>query len=153
MTSDTRIVLKNFNRDLLIEEISASALPFVLLELSGFERINRFVGTPTTEPRQVSRIRQPDGTYDVDLAEPGEIRFQFTTALTTVEGTSLDGFLTAHDARQRTAEQQRINQDDADLDTLVANFPNFDSFNNQQFRSFVKVLARSYIRENRTPPI
>ncbi len=153
MAPDVRTILKNFNRDLLTEELSASALSFIQLELSGFERINRFVGAPTTEPRQVSRIRQPDGSYVTDFAQPGEIRFEFSAALTAVQGPALDGLLAVHDATQRTSEQQRIKQDNADLDALIANFPNFDGFNNAQFRNFVKVLARSYIRERRTVQI
>ena len=152
MPNIVRTVLKNFNRDLLIEAVSASALPFLQLELSGFERLNRFVGTPVTEPKQVSKIRQPDGSYVTDLAQSGEIRFQFVTELTVAEGSALDGILSAHDSTQRTVEQQRINQDKADLDALVANFPNFDSFNNTQRNNFLKVLARVVLRERRQPP-
>ena len=150
MASDIRTILKNFNRDLLIEQLTASALPFILVNLYGFERINRFVGAPATEPRLIVK----DGVAGTeDFAQPGEIRFEFVTSLTAAEGIILDNLLIAHDATQRTVEQQRMNQDDSDLDSLVANFPNFDSFNQQQFRTFVKVFARSYIRDRRTPPI
>ncbi len=151
MASDIRIVLKNFNRDLLIEELAASALPFITANLYGFERLNRFVGAPASAPRLISG----DGNNPAnnDFAQPGEIRFEFTTALTIPEGTALDNLLTAHDSTQRTNEQQRQNQDQTDVDTLIANFPNFDRFSNAQFRAFVKLLARVVLRDRRTPPI
>jgi len=142
------VELKNFNRDLLREELTASALPFVSVALAGFERINQFVGAPTSEPRLVFK----DGVRNIeDFAEPGELRFEFVTALTASEEVGLGSLLLAHDSTQRTVKQQRQERDVSDLDTLVANFPSFDLFTNTQFRSFVKVLARSYIRDRRSP--
>jgi hypothetical protein len=149
MASDTRTVAKDFNRDLLLEQLAASALPFVSAFLAGFERLNRFVGTPSAAPRLITK----DGVAGTsDFAQPGEIRFEFSTALTTAEGTALDSLLTAHVSTNRTADQSRQAQDETDLDALVANFPNYDSFTNAQFRSFVKLLARVVIRDRRDPP-
>lgn len=153
MSTTTRTILKDFNRDLLTEQLAASALPFVKSELSGFRRKSRFVGTPTSEPRRVSRILQADGTYTEDFAQPGEIRFEFTTGLTIAEGVILDTLLADHDSTQFTTEQTRENKDETDLDTLITNFPNFDSFNNQQRNMFLKTLARVVLRERRMPPL
>ena len=150
METDIRTILKNFNRDLLIEELAASSLPFIAANLYGFERINRFVGAPAAEPRLITR----DGVAGTeDFAQPGEIRFEFTTSLTVAEGTTLDNLLTGHDATQFTDEQQRQNKDETDLDALIANYPDYDSFNNQQRNKFIKTLARVVIRERRTAPI
>lgn len=149
MASETRTVAKNFNRDLLTEELSASALPFVSAFLAGFDRLNQFVGTPSAAPKLIAK----DGVAGTsDFAQPGEIRFEFLTALTVPQGAILDALLNSHDSTNQTDEQTRGNQDQSDMDTLVANFPNFDSFTNAQFRSFVKLLARVVIREARQPP-
>ena len=155
MAQDTRTVLKNFNRDLLNEELVASALPFLQVELSGFERINQFVGAPTTEPRLISRrlVDPVNKTYVEDFAQPGELRFEFSIALSGPEGAMLDSLLTAHDVTQRTAEQQRVRQEETDLDTLIVQFPNVQTMNNSQLRQYVKLLARVYLRDKRQPPI
>lgn len=150
MASDTRTVAKDFNRDLLIDELVASALPFISAFLAGFDRLNQFVGTPSAAPKLISK----DGVAGTsDFADPGEIRFEFTTALTVAEGTALDNLLTAHVSTDRTSEQNRDDQDQSDLDTLVANFPNWDTFTSTQRNSFLKLLSRVVIREARRPPI
>lgn len=143
-----KTVLKNFNRDLLIEEITA-ALPLVSLQLSGFERISEFIGAPATEPKLVLRRRNPDGTYFEDFAQPGELRFDFSPDLTPAEDTILDGILSDHDSTGLTAEQTRRNQDTSDLDSLELNYPNYDAFNNTQRNNFLKTLARVVIRDAR----
>jgi hypothetical protein len=149
MVSDIRTVAKDFNRDLLTEQLIASALPFVSAFLAGFDRLNQFVGTPSAAPKLISK----DGVAGTsEFAQPGEIRFEFTTALTTAEGTALDNLLTAHVSTNKTAEQTRGNQDQSDLDALVANFPNWDSFTGAQRNSFLKLLSRVVIREARQPP-
>jgi hypothetical protein len=150
MATEVKTVLKNFNRDLLFEELQASALPFIAVHLYGFDRLG-FIAVPRAEQRLITG--DGNNPQNNDYAQPGELRFEVTTALTGAESTTLDGLLAAHDSTQRTAEQQRLDQDTNDMDTLVANFPNFDTFSDAQFRSFVKVLARAYIRERRAPPI
>lgn len=146
MADETRTVLKDFNRDLLIEQLVAAPLPFESLHLAGFVRLGRFRGTPAPGPRVIVDDKVANTQ---DIAQPGEIRFVFTTALTVGEAASLDTLLTAHVSTNRTREQDRLDQDQTDLDTLETNFPNFDSFDNSQFRSFVKVLSRVVIREAR----
>ncbi len=150
MADEVRTVLKNFNRDLLREELTASALPYESLHLAGFIRLNQAVGTPAPADVVITRKRETDGSYTEDLAAPGEIRFVFTTALTGAEGTALDALLTAHDSTDRTQEQNRQIQDNDDVDTLVAQYANYDSFTDAQFKQYVKLLARVAIRAARS---
>lgn len=147
MADEVRTTLKDYNRDLVTEELVGSGLPFETVFLAGFVRgSNRFIGTPSPGPKLITR----DGVANTeDFAQPGEIRFVFTTALTVGEAAALDTLLAAHVSTVHTAEQDRVNQDKTDLDALETNFPNFDSFDNTQFRSFVKVLSRVVIREAR----
>ena len=157
MADDTRTVRKNFNRDLLREELTASALPFELrpdgdieMELSGFVRRNQFEFNPSPNPRQISRDGKA-GT--VDLADPGELRFVFTAALTRPEGVVLDGLLAAHDATQRTAEQLRQEQDVTDLDALIADLPAVPAMTPVELRDYVEKLARVVIRDQSNAPV
>lgn len=146
MADETRTVLKDFNADLLIEQLVASALPFESKHFAGFVRLGQFRATPAPGPRVIVDNKVANTQ---DIAQPGEIRFVFTTALTVGEAAALDTLLAAHVSTNRTAEQDRLNQDKADLDQLESLFPGFDSFNNGQFRNFVKLLSRVVIREAR----
>ncbi len=165
MVIDVRTVIKSFNRDLLLQELVATTLPFVMwpdtsivkMELSGFEispsnRFIRIVPSPLA-PVFVTSKRNPDKTYTKDFADPGEIRFQFTTDLTVAEGETLDSLLFAHDSTQITAEQQRLGQDETDVDSLIEQFPDIDSFNLPQVKSYLILLARAYLRDKRQPSI
>ncbi len=163
MTSEIRIVLKNFNRDLLIEELSASALPFILANLYGFERINRFVGAPRTEARAIVT----DHGVVTDQAEPGEIRFEFATDLTTAEDAALDALLASHNSTQRTAEQNRETKDESDVDFAITQWQplkdtrsGITSMTGAQLRDHILLLTehqlrleRIVLREKRTPAI
>ena len=150
MADDIRTVLKNFNPDLLEEELAASALPFVSVFLAGFVQQGRFALKPSPNPRQISRDRV-SGT--VDLADPGELRFEFTVALTFPEGVVLDGLLRAHDSTQRTAEQLRQNEDVTDLAALIADLPNVSTMNLVELRDYVFKLARVVIRDFSDTPV
>ncbi len=146
MADETRTVLKDFNRDLLRRDLTNSALPFESLDLAGFVRKNRFEGTPAPGPRVLTDDKVANTQ---DIAQPGEIRFVFTTALTGAEGTALDTALTNHDSTDRLNRQARIDTDLTDLDTLESQWPSFDSFTDAQFKAFVKRLARFTIRRAR----
>ncbi len=153
MALETRIFLKNFNGDLLKEQLAGSVLPFAgVVNFYGFERISLFVGAPRTEIYRIS-YREIDGVVTEDFAAPGELRMEFSFVLTAAEDTGLDTLLTAHDATQRTAEQTRRLQDETDLDTLILQHPNVDGMNNVQLRNYVQLLARVTLRELRNPPI
>ena len=146
MADETRTVLKDFNRDLLRRDLTNSALPFESLDLAGFVRKNRFEGTPAPGPRVIVDDKVANTQ---DIAQPGEIRFVFTTALTGPQGTALDAELTSHVSADRLTRQSRLDQDVSDLQTLENQWPNFDSFTDAQFKQFVKRLARFVIRRAR----
>lgn len=152
MASEVRTVLKDFNRDLIREELDASALPFESIHLAGFVRKgnSQFVGEPAPGPRTISEDKVA-GT--VDIAQPGEIRLEFTTALTVPQGAVLDGLLNAHDATQHTAGQDRSRQDVLDYAALELNHPNIGTMTDAQLRSYISTLARVVIRENRDADI
>jgi hypothetical protein len=146
MADEVRTVLKDFNRDLLTEELAGSALPFESAFLAGFVRLGNYRGTPAPGPRTIFEDKVNN---ILDEAQPGELRFVFTTALTGPQGTALTALLATHDSLVHTAEQDRLSQDQSDLDTLEATFPSWDSFNAAQRNSFLKVLSRVVIREAR----
>jgi hypothetical protein len=146
MASDIRTVAKDFNRDLLFEQLAASVLPFVSAFMAGFERLNRFVGTPSAAPRLITK----DGVAGTsDFAQPGEIRFEFSTVLTGPQGAILDALLNVHDATEHTAGQDRNRQDVSDYAALESNWPNIDTMTNAQLRTYISTLARVVIREKR----
>ena len=153
MPTEKRVVLKDFNRDVLHQELTASPLPFVDAQLSGFERVGPFVGVPRAEPKLVTRRRLPDGTYFEDWAPPGELRFEFSVELSVAEALALDDLLAAHTPTQRTTKQQRREQDETDLDMLITNFPNWDSFTAAQRNNFLKALSRVVLRKARDAEI
>jgi hypothetical protein len=150
MADDIRTVLKDFNKDLLNEELVASALPFESVFLAGFQRqgSDPIIVTPTAAPRLISHDRVNDIK---DFADPGEIRFTFSTALTVAEGVILDDLLTAHDPAGTTSEQDRINQDAIDIDRLITDLPNVTTMSNPDFQSHVERLTRVVVREFKSP--
>ncbi len=152
MASEVRTVQKDFNRDLLREELVASVLPFESYQLAGFVRKgnSQFVGEPAPGPRIISEDKVA-GT--VDTADPGEIRFEFTTALTGPQGAILDALLNSHDATQHTAGQDRQQQDVLDYAALELNHPNINTMTDAQLRNYISTLARVVIRENRDADI
>ncbi len=152
MADVIKTVLKDFNRDLLGEELQASVLPFESVFLAGFVRKgnSQFVGEPAPGPRTISEDKVA-GT--IDTADPGEIRFVFTTALTGAQDAILDALLNSHDATQHTADQDRVNQDTADYIALEVQWPNIAGMNNADLKNYISKLARVVIRDNRNAPI
>jgi hypothetical protein len=148
MASEVRTVLKDFNRELIRDQIDASVLPFESMDLAGFVRKgnSQFVGEPAPGPKVIRHDKVADTQ---DIAQPGEIRFEFTTALTVAQGAILDALLNAHDATEHTASQDRSRQDVNDYVTLELQHPNIDAMTNAQFRQYVSTLARAVIRANR----
>jgi len=148
MADDIRTVVKDFNRDLLREELVASVLPFESLHLAGFEPRGRprIVFEPTPGPKLISE----DKVNNIqDFADPGEIRFVFTTALTVPQAAALDVLLAAHDHTQRTTDQGRRTRDEIELSELEAAFPNWDTFTGPERNDFLEKLSRSYLRYRR----
>lgn len=146
MADEVRTTLKDYNRDLLIEQLVAAPLPFEKIDMAGFVRLGDFRATPAPGPRVITDDKVANTQ---DIAQPGEIRFIFTTALTVGEGAALDTLLTNHVSTVHTADQDRLNQDVTDLDELEAAFPNWSSFNATQKDNFLRRLSRVVIREAR----
>ena len=143
MADETRTVLKDFNNRLLTRELNTSALPFEKLDLAGFVPKERFEVTPAPGPRVIV----DDKVANIqDIAQPGEIRFVFTTALTPAEDTLLDTELTNHTSTDRTQRQTRQQRDTTQLDELEAEWPDWDTFTNGQRTAFLKKLSRLVIR-------
>ena len=105
MVDETRTVLKDFNRDLLVEELLASIVPFETLDMAGFVRQGQFIGTPAPGPRVIADDKVANTQ---DIAQPGELRFVVTSVLSGVEATALDATLSSHLSTGRTAEQSRL---------------------------------------------
>lgn len=145
MVAEVRTVLKDFNRDLLVEELAASIVPFESLFLAGFDRLNRFVGTPAPGPKVIARDKVNNTQ---DIAQPGEIRFVVTSALSPVESAALDATLSSHIHTGRTAEQNRIAQDQSDWTTLQTQHPNIAAMDATQVRQYLSLLARVAIRDH-----
>jgi hypothetical protein len=67
-----------------------------------------------------SRVVGRSSSSGDDVAARGELRFLSPDALTAPQNTSLDSVLAAHNSATLTAEQQRQDQDDADMESLLA---------------------------------
>ncbi len=143
MADETRTVLKDFNRRLLTRDLNQSALPFEKLDLAGFVKKDRFEVTPAPGPRVIIDDKVANTQ---DIAQPGEIRFVFTTALTAAEGTALDTELTNHISTDRTQPQARQERDTTQLDELEVEWPDWDTLTNAQRFVFLRKLSRLVIR-------
>jgi hypothetical protein len=121
----TRVLLKNFNTDLLFEQLAG-------LPISGITWIG-FVPLDTDR-------------YMPGLVNSGEMDLSSTRPLSTDEESQLDSILLLHNATQRTAEQTRRVQDDSDLDRLTLDFSNWGTLTQQEkleaLRKTVRVLLR-----------
>ena len=146
MADETRTIQKDFNGRLLTRELNQSALPFETVELAGFVRKNEFESEPAPAPRVIVDDKVANTQ---DIAAVGELRFVFTTALTGPQGTTLDTLLTDHVATDRTPRQTRRDRDTTQLDTLEADWPNWDTFTAPQKDAFLKKLSRLVIRRAR----
>ncbi len=143
MADETRTVVKDFNRRLLTRDLNLSALPFEKLDLAGFVKKDRFEVTPAPGPRVIV----DDKVANIqDIAQPGEIRFVFTTALTPAEDTLLDTELASHTSTDRTQPQARQERDTTQLDELELEWPDWDTLNNAQRFVFLRKLSRLVIR-------
>lgn len=112
---------KDFNPDRLREELEAAGLAAVVTSMgwAGFVKAAPRLYTPAAT-RRVVATSVSNGERTEDVADPGELRFFTTRDLTGAEDASLTTVLTAHVATQRSAEQVRQDQDEADLDALLA---------------------------------
>jgi len=148
MVEVVKTVVKDFNPSLLDEELNATIVPARDTFFAGFERssTDSNVATPIEKVVFVDRVNNI-----IDTAAEGEIRFTFRNALTTAGDTALDDALTAHVATGKTSEQDRIDQDAADLDQLTTDLPNIATMSDADFRADVERLQRNYVREFKKP--
>jgi len=146
MADEVRTVVKDFNKRLLNKELNDSALPFQRKDMVGFVNKNEFEMEPAPGTRTILEDKVANTT---DTAEPGEIRFVFTTALTGPQGTTLDTLLTDHDSTDRTVKQTRRQRDIDHLDELETEWTTYDSMTNAQKFVFLKKIARRVIRQGK----
>lgn len=144
-----KIALKDFNAPKLMEELNATGLPITSIGWSGFDRPDPRRYTPKASRTQVGY----SSSAGADFADPGEMRIATSRALTPLEDTNLTGLLTAHFATVLTAEQQRQDQDNADLNQLMVDYGNWDLLNNTQRFLVLKRALRILIRRERGSPL
>jgi hypothetical protein len=148
MADVIKTVVKDFNPSLLEEELDATIVPTRDTFFAGFVRSDTDSNVATPQARTVS-VDRVAGTQD-DAAE-GEIRFTFRDPLTGAEDTALDDTLAAHVATGSSADQDRVAQDEADLDQLIADLDDVPTMNNATFRLNVQRLQRIVVRDFKNP--
>lgn len=117
----TKTAVKNFNGDLLSEQVAALLTVAVFsgqVKWAGFHRLTDRVYEPNAGVQEIGR-HSANGQTTIDTAQPGELRFTCSRDLTSQEDTDLDAILTAHNSANLTAEQTRQDQDEADLESLI----------------------------------
>lgn len=127
-----KIVVKDFNQDLLGEEMAA-VVPSLLgggLLWRGFDRLNRNVYTPST----------------VHGGTAGELVFKYDPELTAPREAQLDVVLAAHDATQLSSGQQNKAQDEIDRQNFVQTFNDWDTLTDAQKLNRTKELFRVVAR-------
>ena len=130
MAALIKIVVKDFNQELLGEEMGAASLLGGGLLWAGFEKINRRVYSPSA----------------VHGNTPGELRFNYDPELTEAQQTTLDGILAAHDATQLSAGQTNKDQDEVDRQNFVTTFQDWNSLTNAQQLNRTRQLFRGVAR-------
>jgi hypothetical protein len=145
-----KIALKNFNGSKFHEEITATGLPVVSLTWAGFEKVTGSVRLYQPKAaRSLVGVMVSNGVRTEDFADPGELRFATSRALTALESTALDAAITAHVSSVLTAEQTRENQDEADWTQFIADFGTWDAMNTAQRMAFLKRAMRVLLRAQR----
>ena len=119
MTTYTKFVVGDINRDKLQEDTSDAGLPVPGTLYAGFDSGPR-IYTRFTETRVISSITDASGTTNF-TADPGELRFTFDPDLTPAEEATLDAVLLAHDPLTLSIEQEREDKDAAIIDQITTN--------------------------------
>ncbi|KKM85933.1 hypothetical protein LCGC14_1283980 [marine sediment metagenome] len=142
-----KIVNKDLNLQLLLEEIDAAGLNRSGILLAGFvSRDDRTqLYTPNATRKVIGSRTVKDGVAET-FADPGELVFSFDQALTPTEDTTLDAVLAAHDATKRTTLQLARTADDDAVPILVNNFQNWSTLTPLQkdnnHRQLTRLIAR-----------
>ena len=148
----TRFYIKEFNVQLLHQQLN-SVLPDRIQSVAwpGFD----FVGykyIPIGATRVVATVTDALGNTIETTAEPGEVHFTVPEDFSVGEETTLDTALTNHDATQFTQEQQRRQQDAADMN-MIRNLYDQPSLSAAELTQLVRLLARRALREYRSEAI
>jgi len=148
MVDVVKTVVKDFNPGLMEEELDATIVPARDTFYAGFVRSTTDSNVATPQARTISEDRVNNIK---DEADAGEIRFTFRNSLTSAEDTALDDALAAHDATGSSSEQDRVAQDEADLDQLITDLPDVTTMSDADFRLNVQRLQRIVVRDFKSP--
>ena len=152
MTILVKIVEKDFNSELLRQELEAAGFPAPKYKgFAGIGRTGRY--TPNAATKVIARRTVQGGPDFEDSADPGELRFTLDAPLTASQETNLDGILAAHDSTQHTEEQARGDTDQTDYQQLLSDFNNFDSMSLPEKDVVLKRLVRLLVRRELRAPI
>jgi len=144
MVVASRTVLKNINPSKLLEELAA--LPLQSVNWAGFVRSGDRLYIPAAERRIVANGFDRARGHWIEEADPGDLKVSTSRDLTAEEGIRLDSTLAAHDSTLLTAEQQREDQDQADIDSMLTteiqrfrtHLANWDSYTAAQTKAATK---------------
>ncbi len=124
------VVVKDFNQELLGQEMQAAGLLGGGLLWAGFDKINRRVYSPSA----------------IHGNTPGELRFKYEPELTEAQQVTLNGILAAHDSTQLSTGQTNKAQDEIDRQNFVDTFNDWNTLTNVQqlnrTRELFRVVAR-----------
>ncbi len=130
MTDYVKIVNKNFNQELLQEELIIASLAGGGGYWAGFDKISQ-------------RIYAPSTVHGHTL---GELRFTFDPGLTVAQEETLDAILAAHDSTQLTAAQTNKDSDLSAIAPLKSNYQNWGTLDSAQkdnnHRQLTRLVAR-----------
>jgi hypothetical protein len=123
-------VVKDFNKELLHEEMDAAGLLGGSLLWAGFDRIDRRIYTPST----------------VHGFTAGDLHFEYEPPLTAPQETALDNILAAHDHTQLSKFQAHKQTDEQDRQDFIQTFNDWPGLTVAQqlnrTRRLFRVVAR-----------
>lgn len=150
------IFLKNFNADLLDQEVSALTLsvPIDRPHLAGFDVSNNRARQPASAPLRITK-KVEMGVLTEDFADPGEVRITSEDPISAADSTAITGALTAHDARQLSVEQVRSDKDDTEFPRALnlLSRANWDALNNPAKTEALRRICQLLLRGNHTREI
>lgn len=141
MADVTKFAVKNLNLPLLFVELQAVGLAQSGLLVAGFEHTQN----QRYRPFAVRTVIGRSGDI-VDSADPGELRFRFPNPLSTAEDTALDGVLAAHDATQKSSDQDNKQADADAVAPLVSNYRDWATLTAAQKDNNARQLTRLVAR-------
>jgi hypothetical protein len=123
-------VVKDFNQELLQEEMLAASLLGGSLLWAGFERISRRIYSPST----------------IHGHTPGDLHFNYDPELTAPQEATLDGILAAHDHTQLSTQQAHKDTDEQDRLDFIQTFNDWPGLTLAQMQNRTRRLFRVVAR-------